>query len=232
VDYDGRASSTLDWGERVVIIKKDGSVLVHRPTGYEPVNWQPPSCLVRLSRSDASGLIVNASRAQPRENVSIEYRDVSLAAFGSLNDTGEFALHVTEGQMKQAILTAPNLVEDGLKPLAEEKHISETGFTDIYAEDKNGLLVVVEITRNSANRDAIMQLQRYLEKMRKRTDRQLRGIVVAPYIRKSALPLLESLKIEFIKVAPEQCFAVLKTQKDMKISQFIAVSEDGNSKLI
>jgi hypothetical protein len=38
--------------------------------------------------------------------------------------------------------------------------------------------------------------------------------------------------MEFIKVAPEQCFAVLKTQKDMKISQFIAVSEDGNSKLI
>jgi RecB family endonuclease NucS len=77
-----------------------------------------------------------------------------------------------------------------------------------------------------------MQLQGYLEKIRKRTDRHLRGIVVAPYIRKSALPLLESLKIEFIKVAPEQCFAVLKTQKDMKISQFIAVSEDDNSKLI
>ena len=125
--------------------------------------------------------------------------------------------------MKQAILTAPNLVEEGLKPLEEEKHISETGFTDIYAEDKNGSLVVVEIKRNSANRDAIMQLQGYLDKIRKRADRPLRGIVVAPDLRKSALPLLESLKIEFVKVAPEQCFAVLKTQKDMKISQFIAV---------
>ena len=49
VDYDGRASSTLDWGERVTIIKQDGSVLVHRPNGYEPVNWQPPKCLVRVA---------------------------------------------------------------------------------------------------------------------------------------------------------------------------------------
>ncbi|MFQ5999898.1 MAG: endonuclease NucS, partial [Candidatus Bathyarchaeia archaeon] len=40
VDYRGRASSKLEPGERIVVIKGDGSVLVHRPVGYEPVNWQ------------------------------------------------------------------------------------------------------------------------------------------------------------------------------------------------
>ena len=48
VDYEGRASSTLEWGERITIVKQDGSVLVHRPTGYEPVNWQPPKCVVNV----------------------------------------------------------------------------------------------------------------------------------------------------------------------------------------
>ncbi|MGP8127479.1 MAG: endonuclease NucS, partial [Candidatus Bathyarchaeia archaeon] len=48
VDYEGRASSTLEWGERIAMIKQDGSVLVHRPTGYEPVNWQPPKCMVSV----------------------------------------------------------------------------------------------------------------------------------------------------------------------------------------
>ena len=218
------------------MVKKDGSVLVHRPTGYEPVNWQPPICLVSVSLPDSSNLIIKASRPQPRETVSIEYREISLVAFGSLNDDGEFALHVTEAQMKQAILTAPNLVEEGLKPLEEEKHISETGFTDIYAEDNAGSLVIIEIKRNAAGKDAVMQLHGYVDKIRKRANRSLRGIIVAPDIRKNAQPLLEQLKIEFVKLAPEVCFAVLKTQKDMKISQFISQStvltKDGNSKVI
>ena len=222
VDYEGRASSTLEWGERMTMIKKDGSVLIHRPTGYEPVNWQPPKCAITISRSDMGTIIVTAVRSQPRETISIEFKEISLTAFGSLSDVGEFALHVTEAQMKQAILTAPSLVEDGLKPLEEEKHVADAGFTDIYGEDKNGCLVVVEIKRNAATKDTAMQLHGYLEKIRKRVNRPLRGIIVAPELRKSAQPMLQSLKLEFIKLAPEKCFSILKTQKDMKISQFIS----------
>ncbi len=59
VDYEGRASSTLGWGERIAMVKQDGSVLVHRPVGYEPVNWQPPKCLVKVWL-DNSGLVMSA----------------------------------------------------------------------------------------------------------------------------------------------------------------------------
>ena len=47
VEYSGRARSTLGWGARIVIIKPDGSVLVHQRAGREPVNWQPPGTRVR-----------------------------------------------------------------------------------------------------------------------------------------------------------------------------------------
>jgi RecB family endonuclease NucS len=47
VEYSGRARSTLGWGERIVIVKPDGSVLVHQRAGREPVNWQPPGTRVR-----------------------------------------------------------------------------------------------------------------------------------------------------------------------------------------
>jgi hypothetical protein len=221
VEYEGRASSILEWGERVSIFKKDGSVLIHRPTGYEPVNWQPPKCVIAMSRRD-SGIVITAARSQPHEVISIEFRHISLAAFGSLNDTADFALHVTEAQMKQAILTAPNLVEEGFRPLEEEKHVADTGFTDIYGEDKNGSLVVVEIKRNAATKDAVTQLHSYLDKTRKRVNRPLRGIIVAPDLRKSAQPMLQTLGIEFVKLAPEKCFSILRTQRDMKLSQFIS----------
>ncbi len=221
VDYEGRASSTLEWGERIAMVKQDGSVLVHRPTGYEPVNWQPPKCMVSL-RFDNGTLVVNASRPQPKETVSIEFKEITLVATGKLVDSGEFALHVTEEQMKQAILTAPALVEEGLKPLQQEKSLGEAGFTDIFAEDKDGNLVVVEIKRVAASKDAVMQLQRYLDTLRKRINRPIRGLVVAPELRKNAQPPLNTLKLEFVRLAPEKCFTVLKSRKDAKLSQFLS----------
>ena len=48
VIYEGRASSTLDYGERIVILKQDGSTLIHRPTGYKPVNWQPSGASIKI----------------------------------------------------------------------------------------------------------------------------------------------------------------------------------------
>jgi len=221
VDYEGRASSTLEWGERIAIVKEDGSVLVHRPTGYEPVNWQPPKCMMSLKLDDGA-LVVNASRPQPKETVSIEFKAITLVAAGKLADSGEFALHVTEEQMKQAILTAPDLVEAGLKPLQQEKSLGEAGFTDIFAEDKLGNLVVVEIKRVPASKDAVMQLQRYLDTLRKRINRPIRGLVVAPELRKNAQPSLNTLKLEFVRLSPEKCYTVIKSRKDTKLSQFLS----------
>jgi RecB family endonuclease NucS len=123
--------------------------------------------------------------------------------------------------MKQAILTAPDLVEAGLKPLQQEKSLGEAGFTDIFAEDKQGNLVVVEIKRVPASKDAVMQLQRYLDTLRKRISRPIRGLVVAPELRKNAQPSLNTLKLEFVRLAPEKCFTVLKSRKDTKLSQFL-----------
>jgi len=164
---------------------------------------------------------MSASRSQPRENVSIEFREIFLTVTGAMKDSGEFALHVTEEQMKQAILAAPQLVEEGIIPLQEEKGLGEAGFTDIFAEDKEGHLVIIEIKRHAASKDTAMQLQRYLDTLRKRVPRHTRGIVVAPELSKSAQPLFESLGIEFVRLAPEKCFSVLKGRKDMKLSHFL-----------
>ena len=56
VDYRGRAQSILDWGERVVMIKQDGNVLVHQPQMREPVNWQPSGTITEFHVSSVKGL--------------------------------------------------------------------------------------------------------------------------------------------------------------------------------
>lgn len=76
VDYQGRASSTLGLGERIIIIKEDKALLVHRPRGYEPVNWMPGGkvtfhvSIVRLKNPDRSEKISQSSNKEnARQNV-------------------------------------------------------------------------------------------------------------------------------------------------------------------
>lgn len=82
VDYEGRASSVLEWGERVAIVKQDGSVLVHRPVGYEPVNWQPSGCLVKVWLEDSGNLVMSDQVATQGKCLDRISRDFSYAYRG------------------------------------------------------------------------------------------------------------------------------------------------------
>jgi len=221
VSYEGRAASKLTWGERVLMIKADGSVLIHRRSGYEPVNWQPPKCRFRVSLDDGRLLSVVATRQKPKESLRLIFDKVTVAVALSLTDEGEFAMHVTEGQMKRAIMLDPSLVELGLKLISEEAKMGESGFTDVYAEDAQGRLVVIEIKRNAASRDAVLQLNRYVETLRKRVNRAVRGILAAPELRSGTSTLLARLGYDYKAVSPERCFQILKPGTDARLSEFL-----------
>ena len=221
VNYEGRAASKLTWGERVLMIKADGSVLVHRRSGYEPVNWQPPKCQFRVSLDNGKLLSVLATRQKPKESLRLLFDKVTMAVALSLADEGEFAMHVTEEQMKRAIMLDPSLVEPGLKLISEETRMGESGFTDVYAEDARGRLVVIEIKRNPASRDAVLQLNRYVETLRKRVNRPVRGILTAPELRSGTSTLLARLGYDYKAVSPERCFQILKPRTDTRLSEFL-----------
>lgn len=72
VKYEGRARSTLEPGERVVFIKEDKALLIHRGQGYKPVNWQPSSSYITISIDD-NVLRIRSVRRQPREVIDINF---------------------------------------------------------------------------------------------------------------------------------------------------------------
>ena len=221
VNYEGRAASKLTWGERVLMIKADGSVLLHRRSGYQPVNWQPPKCQFRASIEEGRLLSVVATRQKPKESLRLIFDTITTALALTLADEGEFAMHVTEEQMKRAIMVDPSLVEPGLKLISEERKMGDSGFTDVYAEDASGQLVVIEIKRNAASRDAALQLNRYVETLRKRVSRPVRGILAAPELKSGTSTLLIRLGFDFKAVLPEKCFQVLKPRKDARLGEFL-----------
>lgn len=218
VRYTGRAKSTLEPGERVVFIKEDGSLLVHRPVGYEPVNWQPPGSVFHVqTRTDA--IEIHAVRQKPRESVKIDLYEVFMVSALSLTDSGEFSLYASEQDMHKAILLKPSLLEEGFKPISYEKKV-EPGFVDVYGVDKNGKLVVVEVKRKTAGKDAVLQLARYIEAIKGKANRELRGVLVAPSLGKDVQRLLVTLGLEFKALDPKKCSKVLKKKEDTKLEDF------------
>lgn len=219
VEYSGRAKSKLEPGERILIVKEDGSLLVHRSVGYEPVNWQPPGCIFHTQLEDGV-LEIRALRLKPQESVSVYFNRIYMVSILALTDSGEFSLYASEDEMQKAILMEPSLLEEHFKPISYEKKV-EPGFVDIYGVDNYGRFVVVEIKRRTAGKDAVLQLARYIEAIKNKTSREVRGILVAPGIAKDAQRVLETLKLEFKALSPKKCAEVLKRSKTVKLEAFL-----------
>jgi RecB family endonuclease NucS len=225
VDYSGRASSTLEPGERLLIIKQDGALLVHRPVGYEPVNWQPSGCVFHVQKKD--GVIeIHGVRQKPRESVRVKFDSVFMVSALSLKDSGEFLLSASEEDMHKAILAKPSLIDEDFKPISYEKKV-EPGFVDVYGMDKSGKLVVIEVKRKTAGKDAALQLARYIEAIREKADREIRGILVAPSLGKDVQRLLATLGLEFKSLDPKKCSDVLKKKAPAaKLETFFVDKEE------
>ena len=106
VDYQGRANSELEIGERILIIKKDGSVLVHRTVGYEPVNWQPSGCIFHTKKKK-NNLEIKAIRQKPSEILVISFNNIFFISILELVDKGEFYLYASEEAMQRAFKKVP-----------------------------------------------------------------------------------------------------------------------------
>ncbi len=218
VNYSGRADSTLEPGDRILVIKQDGALLVHRPTGYEPVNWQPPGCIFHV-QTKSKHVEIHGIRQKPRENVKVRFNSVFMASALNLIDPGEFILSASEEDMQKAILVKPSLLEEGFKPISYEKKI-EPGFVDLYGVDKNGKLIVVEIKRKTAGKEAVLQLSKYIEAIRGKATREIRGVLVAPNLGKDAQRLLATLGLEFKALDPKKCGELLKKVHATKLETF------------
>lgn len=218
VHYYGRASSKLEPGERILIIKEDGSLLVHRSVGYEPVNWQPPGCIFHI-QVKGSVLEIRAVRRKPAESVRVFFDRIHMVSVLSLVDSGEFALYASEEDMQKAILLEPSLVEEGFKPMSYEKKV-EPGFVDVYGVDRDGNFVVVEIKRKTAGSEAVLQLARYVDAVKSKVNREVRGILVAPNIAKGVQRLLATLELDFRSLDPKKCAKLLKRLETRKLESF------------
>jgi hypothetical protein len=234
VQYRGRATSILEDGERLLFIKADGNVMVHRPTGLEPINYMSSSSDSAADRKTSgcffhtnltgNQLVITILNRKLSEHLKISFTNISAVLSLDIVDNGNFYLYASEKDMQRAILLKPALIEEGFRVINYEKRITP-GFIDVYGMDSQGRFVVVEIKRRSADKSAVMQLQKYLDVIRgERTDK-VRGIIAAPRVSKGIQKLLVTLNIEFKMLDPKTCAELLdKTRQRDTLDRYFDVS--------
>ncbi len=202
VDYDGRASSELDAGDRHVMCKPDGTTLVHTDEGQKPVNWQPPGC-THEAVCEGDELHLESHRSTPEERLLVAFETVLQVSVFPVSDSSELTLVGTEEDLRERILEDPGLLEPGFRPLATERD-TPAGAIDIYGEDSVGRAVVVELKRRRVGPDAVSQLRRYVDALERdlHADASIRGILVAPSVTDRAEGLLGEHGLEFVSLEP------------------------------
>ena len=170
VDYDGRLSAHLPLATRLLLVKADGSVLVHSDGGsYKPLNWMSPPCAM--------------AEVTPEEHeVADGVTAVWSVQHAKSEDRLRVLIHEVLHDSSHDLGVDPGLIKDGVeahlqKLLAEHIHTLGEGFTlvrreymtaigpvDILAKDRSGGSVAVEIKRRG-DIDGVEQLTRYLELM-------------------------------------------------------------------
>jgi len=124
-------------------------------------------------------------------------------------------MYATEEEMKKAILLEPSLIEEGFKPIAEERRAGRAGFIDVLGVDSLGNLVVVEIKRRNATPEDVKQLLSYVKEIEKEFGKKPRMILAAPGIQKSAARELAAYGVEFRCVTPRRCHEILQRGKGL-----------------
>jgi RecB family endonuclease NucS len=212
VSYEGRASSRLGEGERLVIIKRDRSVLVHRPEGYEPVNWQPANSKIDFT---TSGEEFQIRVSNGPELLTITFTSPPRIEYFELRDTAVFEMYASEEDMKKAVIARPDLVEEGFKPFVEERPVRKTGRVDLLGVDRHGNILVVEFKKNSATAQDILQLKTYVESLQEEFGNRPRAVIAAPGLTKNARSMLDLHGIEFRCLTPRQCSQVLERMRNL-----------------
>jgi endonuclease len=194
IHYQGRARSLLNQGERLLLLKPDGTFLVHTAEKAKPVNWQPPGATFSAALSDGR-LVLTSYRAKPEEIVKVTFHAIRMLAAVPLRDEAALDLLGTEDDLQRLLFERPELVEPGFRPRRRERD-TDRGFYDLDGDDAKGRRLIVEVKRTAAGVKEAQQLWRYVDDLR-RGNAQVRGILVAPSVAEKARNLLRDHGLEW-----------------------------------
>jgi RecB family endonuclease NucS len=219
VDYVGRLTAHLPSALRLLIVKADGSVLVHSDGGsYKPLNWMSPPC--RLTEEPDRWSVTNKAG----ETLAITITEVLSDTSVDLGIDPGLVKDGVEAHLQELLAVQLDLLGDGWR-LVRREFPTPIGPVDLMCRDETGRSVAVEIKRRGeidgsnfnegtgsrqgayvavevkrhAGIDAVEQLTRYLELLnRDPILTPVHGVLAAQTIKPQARTLAEDRGIRCV----------------------------------
>ena len=218
IRYSGRLDAFLPESLRLIMIKADGSVLVHADAGgYKPLNWMTPPTVIEESPGQ---IVVRKRAAASPDRLEIRLGDVLSDIthdMGVPEEGAGLAKDGGEAHLQELLAEQPGWCGEGFR-LVRREWPTDIGPVDLMCRDADDGWIAVEIKR-VAGIDAVEQLTRYLARIR--LDPAFdgcRGVLAAQAIKPQARVLANARGIECIEID----LAVLRGEREPDLKLFAA----------
>jgi hypothetical protein len=223
IDYSGRLETHLAEAMRLLMFKADGTFMVwsdHGSQSVKPLNWMTPPTAIEEVGDPLQRIIVRKHAGASEDRVEIKLHEIlsdvshemgSPAADVALSKDG------VEAHLQEALAAAPEWCGDGFR-LVRREWPTDIGPVDLMCRDGDDRWVAVEIKR-VAGIDAVEQLSRYLERIRRDPAfADCRGVLAAQVIKPQARVLAGAREIECVEVD----LAVVRGERQPDLKLFAA----------
>lgn len=202
VRYTGRIDAELELGDRLIVRKDDGALIIHATSGLLPKNWMPAGSTF----TQEPGLIrVEYPRRDERLEIYLIQVHHDSEHIGELN--GRLVKLGSEREFSDLLATQLDRVDPTLTMVGREYRTS-VGPIDLMTVDRDGHPVVIEVKRARAvGVEVAYQLLRYLHAVAhdpRWEGREPRGILVAPGLSRPLTAALAEHQVRFVRLSYEK----------------------------
>jgi RecB family endonuclease NucS len=196
VEYTGRLSASLPPATRLLLVKADGSVLVHADGGaYRPLNWMSAPCTLQET-IDGSGAVWQVTN-RSGESMVVQLEEIFHDSLHELGPDPGLVKDGVERQLQLLLAEQCHVLGDGWT-LIKREYPTDIGPVDLLCRDAAGGLVAVEIKRRGEI-DGVEQLTRYLRRLEP-MHQGITGVLAAQEFKPQAKVLAAERGIRCVKL--------------------------------
>ncbi|GGB15561.1 endonuclease NucS [Flexivirga endophytica] len=204
VDYVGRLTAHLPLATRLLMVKADGSVLIHSDGGsYKPLNWMSPPCAMAEIEPTADEAeegvagVWSVQHAKSEDRLHVRIHEILHDSSHDLGVDPGLIKDGVEAQLQALLAENITTLGDGYS-LIRREYMTAIGPVDIMCRDADGATVAVELKRRG-DIDGVEQLTRYLELLNRDPHlAPVSGVFAAQQIKPQARVLAEDRGIRCV----------------------------------
>jgi RecB family endonuclease NucS len=217
VRYTGRLTALLPEALRLLMLKADGSVMVHADTGgYKPSNWMTAPTVIEEEGEPPARIVVRKRAGATEDRLEIAISEIVSDVTHDMGEAAALEKDGVERDLQEALAAAPEHCGEGFR-LVRREWPTDIGPVDLMCRDGDDEWIAVEIKR-IATIDAVEQLARYLERIRRDPAMaSCRGVLAAQAIKPQARVLAEARGLGCVEVD----LAVLRGEREPDLTLFM-----------